>query len=114
MPRKRKDSVDQPGLLEARVSTAPCVPGIREKVKAWRDEGYKGVTDTTRLLLNHWFYNDHRLPNGRKFQYHYFQRGAAETLIYLYEVANIRRHKNLVQTFATQRDLRLLQYDEFA
>src|SRR5208282_5439786 len=70
--------------------------------------------DTTRLLLNHWFCNDHRLPSGGKFQYHYFQREAIETLIYLYEVAGIRRHKNLVETFATRRDLRLLQYDDFA
>ncbi len=114
MPRKKKNDVDQLGLLEARVSTAPCVPGIRDKMKAWRDGGYKGATDTTRLLLNHWFYNDHRLPNGCKFEYHYFQREAVETLIYLYEVATIRRHKNLVETFATRRDLRLLQYDEFA
>jgi type III restriction enzyme len=114
MPQKRRNDHDQLGLLEARVSTAPCVPGIRDKVKAWRDGGYKGATDTTRLLLNHWFYNDHRLPNGGKFKYHYFQREAVETLIYLYEVANIRRHKNLVEAFATRRDLRLLQYDEFA
>ena len=114
MPRKNKEAVDQPGLLEARVSTAPCVPGTREKVKAWRDGGYKGVTGTTRILLNHWFCTDHRLPTGGKFQYHYFQREAVETLIYLYEVANIRRHKALVETFATRRDLRLLQYDDFA
>src|ERR1035441_829333 len=114
MPRKKKDDAGQIGLLEARVSTAPCVPGIRDKVKAWRDGGYKCVTGTTRLLLNHWFCNDHRLPNGGKFQYHYFQREAVETLIYLYEVANIRRHKKLVETFATRRDLRLLQYDDFA
>jgi type III restriction enzyme len=114
MPPKKKNGVDQLALLEARVSTAPCVPGIREKVKAWREGGYKGVTDTTRILLNHWFCADHRLPNGLKFQYHYFQREAVETLIYLYEVANIRRHKNLVETFATRRDLRLLQYDDFA
>ncbi|MBU6409310.1 MAG: hypothetical protein KGR98_02880 [Verrucomicrobia bacterium] len=60
MPRKKKDDVDQPGLLDARVSTAPCVPGIRDKVKAWREGCYKGVTVTTRILLNHWFYTDHR------------------------------------------------------
>jgi type III restriction enzyme len=114
MPRKKKNDVDQLGLLEARVSTAPCVPGIREKVKAWRDGGYKGATDTTRLLLNYWFSTDHRLPNGRRFKYHYSQREAVETLIFLYEVANIRRHKKLVETFATRRDLRLLQYDDFA
>jgi type III restriction enzyme len=114
MPRKKHEDQGQIGLLEARGLTAPCVPGIRDKVKAWRDGGYKGVTGTTRILLNHWFCNDHRLPNGSKFQYHYFQREAIETLIYLYEVANIRRHKNLVETFATRRDLRLLQYDDFA
>jgi len=114
MARKRKQHADQLGLLEAHVATAPCVPAIREKVKAWRDGGYKGVTDTTRLLLNHWFSTDHRLPSGRKFAYHYFQREAVETLIYLFEVAQIRRHKNLVETFATRTDLRLLQYDDFA
>ena len=115
MARKRKQNdADQLGLLEARVATAPCVPGIREKVKAWREGGYKGVTDTTRILLNYWFHTDHRLPNGRKFAYHYFQREAVETLIYLYEVAKVRRHKSLVETFATRSDLRLLQYDDFA
>jgi type III restriction enzyme len=112
--RKGKQNPDQLGLLEARVATAPCVPAIREKVTAWRDGGYRGVTDTTRLLLNYWFKTDHRLASGGKFAYHYFQREAIETLIYLYEVAKVRRHKSLVETFATRSDLRLLQYDEFA
>jgi type III restriction enzyme len=99
MARKRKEDSDQLGLLDARVSTAPLVPGIRGKVKAWREGGYKGISDTTRILLNYWFYTDHRLPNGRKFAYHYFQREAVETLIYLYEVAKVRRDKGLVETF---------------
>ncbi len=114
MARKRKQDFDQLSLLEARVSTAPLVPGIREKLKAWRDGGYKGISDTTRILLNYWFHTDHRLPNGRKFTYHYFQQEAVETLIYLYEVAEIRRHKTLVETFATRSDVRLLRYDDFA
>ena len=115
MARKRKqNNADQLGLLEARVVTAPLVPGIREKIKAWREGGYNGISDTTRFLLNYWFYTDHRLPNGRKFAYHYFQREAVETLVYLYEVAKVRRHKNLVESFATRSDLRLLQYDDFA
>jgi type III restriction enzyme len=112
--RKRKQNPDQLGLLEARVSTAPCVPAIREKVNAWRDGGYKGVTGTSRILLNYWFHTDHKLRTGRKFAYHYFQREAVETLIYLFEVAGARRHKALVETFATRSDLRLLQYDDFA
>lgn len=114
MPRKRKRNVDQPDLLDAQVATAPCVPGIRDKVKVWRESAYKGVSDTTRILLNYWFYTDHRLSDGRTFKYHPFQREAIETLVYLYEVAKIRRHKSLVETFATRSDLRLLQYDDFA
>jgi type III restriction enzyme len=115
MARKRKQNdADQLGLLVARVATAPLVPGIREKVKTWREGGYKEISDTTRILLNYWFYTDHRLSNGRKFAYHYFQREAVETLIYLYEVAKVQRHKSLVETFATRSNLRLLQYDEFA
>ena len=100
MARKRKEDPDQLGLLDARVATAPLVPGIRAKVKAWREGGYTGISDTTRILLNYWFYTDHRLPSGGKFAYHYFQREAIETLIYLYEVAKVRRHKSLVETFA--------------
>jgi type III restriction enzyme len=114
MARKRSQDADQLGLLDARVATAPCVPAIRVKMKEWRDGGYKGVTNTTEILLNHWFRTDHRLSNGQKFSYHYFQREAVETLIYLYEVAKVRRHKNLVETFAARSDLRLLQYDDFA
>jgi type III restriction enzyme len=114
MARKRKQSPDQIDLLDARVATAPCVPAIREKVKTWRDAGCKGVSDTTRILLNYWFQTDHKLSDGRKFKYHPFQREAIETLIYLYEVAKVRRHKSLVEGFATRRDLLLLQYDDFA
>src|SRR6516165_8294547 len=114
MSRTRRQNADQLSLLEARVSTAPLVPGVREAVKAWRDGGYKGISETTRILLNYWFLTDHRQPDRRKFKYHYFQQEAIETLIYLYEVAEIRRHKGLVETFATRGDLRLLQYDDFA
>ena len=113
MARKRKQNAAQIDLLDARVATAPCVPGIREKVKAWREGGCKGISDTTGILLNYWFQTDHKLPDGRKFKYHPFQREAVETLIYLYEVAKVRRHKSLVETFATRSDLRLLQYDDF-
>jgi type III restriction enzyme len=114
MARKRKQNSAQADLLEAKVATAPCVPGIRDKVKGWREDGYKGVSDTTRILLNYWFYTDHKLPDGRRFKYHPFQREAIETLIYLYEVAEIRRHKSPVETFATCSELRLLQFDDFA
>jgi type III restriction enzyme len=127
MPRRKKTGPAQPGLLEARVMTAPCVPALRQAVNEWRTfelksgmrpawpkGGYQGVSETTRTLLAHWFYTDHRRPDGSRFAYHYFQQEAVETLIYLYEVARVRRHKDLVETFAGRCDLRLLQYDDFA
>ncbi len=49
-----------------------------------------------------------------KFAYHYSQQHAIETLIYLYEVAKVRRQKALIETFAGRPDLKLLQYDDFA
>ena len=60
MPRT-KAAPGQLNLLEAKTSTAPCVPAIKEAVNAWREGGYKGVTSTTKTLLNYWFKADHRL-----------------------------------------------------
>jgi type III restriction enzyme len=112
MARKRAQSAAP--LFEVKLTTAPCVPAIRDKVTAWRDADYPGVSDTTRRLLNHWFHTDHRLPGGRKFEYHYSQQYAVETLVYLYEVAQVRRQKSLVEAYANRQDLKLLQYDDFA
>ncbi len=118
MPRPKKVAPNggQLDLLEARTSTAPCVPAIRKAVAEWRDGGWKGITETTRTLMNHWFKTDHRLPNGRRFEYHKAQREAVETLIYLYEVAGIRRQKEMVEKYARAEDaakLSLLQFDDF-
>ena len=115
MPRRKQTPDEQLSLLEPQVKTAPCVPAIRKAVEDWRSKDYKGITDTTRVLLNYWFYTDHRLPNGRPFVYHDSQRRAIETLIYLYEVAEVRRHKSLIEKYAgANNNLRLLQYDDFA
>ena len=115
MPRRKQDPTLQPGLFTPSTRTAPCVPAIRQAVDDWRVAGYAGVTATTASLLNFWFRSDHRLPNGRPFAYHTSQRRAVETLIYLYEVAQVRRHKALVEQYAgLNPNLRLLQYDDFA
>jgi type III restriction enzyme len=113
--RKQAVSKGQTTFIEPTPKTAPCVPAIRRAVDEWRVKEYAGVSDTTRILLNFWFKADHRLPNGHKFAYHKSQQEAIETLIYLYEVACVRRHKNLVENYAGSiKDLRLLQYDDFA
>lgn len=116
MARKTKTNPAQTSFLEPMLKTAPCVPAIREAVRAWVAGGYKGATPTTRTLLNFWFKNDHRV-NGRPFKYHYFQREAMETLVYLYEVAGVRRFNELIAAYAPvglKDTLRLLQYDDFA
>lgn len=101
--------------IEEQLTTAACVPAIREAVKAWRAGGYKGITDTTRELLNFWFNNDHRLPDGQAFRFHAAQRNAIETLIYLYEVAKVRSRKELLAKYAfSTKGLRMPPYDDFA
>jgi len=115
--RRKKTNPAQMPLLELALKTAPCVPAIRQAVRDWAAGGYKGATPTTQTLLNYWFRTDHRLPNGNKFEYYYFQREAIETLVYLYEVAQKRRHKDLIETYAQTLpkggQLRLLQYDDY-
>ena len=75
---------------------------------------YKGATETTKTLFNYWFGTDHRRPDGHSFQYYYAQREALETLVWLYEVEQIRRHRDLVERFAKVPGIHVLQYDDFA
>src|SRR5258708_156842 len=119
MARKKKERAapSQVELLDitAKLRTGPCVPALREAVKAWRAGGYKGITDTTRLLLNHWFHTDHRLPTGRPFKYHHSQQEAVESLVFVWEYEKVRSRKALLERYATASpDLRLPPYDEFA
>ena len=82
---------------------------------AWRAGGYKGTTETTRLLLNHWFNTDHKLRNGRRFEYHSSHRQAVETLIFVWEFEKVRTRKGLLERYAQSlKDVRLPPYDDFA
>ncbi len=101
--------------ITSRLRTGPCVPALREAVKAWRAGGYKGVTDTTRILLNHWFYTDHKSPSGLPFKYHPSQQEAVETLIFVWEFEKVRTRKALLERYAQDlRNLRLPPNDDFA
>ncbi|MBI1815340.1 MAG: DEAD/DEAH box helicase family protein [Deltaproteobacteria bacterium] len=72
----------------------PLVYKVRHGVKAWRDTGYTGASDTTRALLYHWFKSDHLLPFAdgtlQPFRYFFAQREAVESAIWLYEVEEAR------------------------
>jgi type III restriction enzyme len=125
MVRAKRPPAAQGSLLDVRTRTAPTVPAIREKVREWVASGYKGAMPTSITLLNYWFKPEpgdfestgsHRLRDGRFFQYHKSQREAMETLVYLYEVAGVRSHKDLLEKFAPADvpNIRLLQYDDFA
>ncbi|MGQ0779469.1 MAG: DEAD/DEAH box helicase family protein [Pseudonocardiales bacterium] len=83
-------------------SVAPLVAGIREHVDAWRRANYPGSTTTSRRLLEHWFLDEHQTPEGQPFQYFFAQREAAETVIYLYEVARQRTLASMVAQFASR------------
>ncbi len=119
MPRKKKQAA-APGQAElldvtAKLRTGPCVPALREAVKAWKAGGYKGVTETTRILLNYWFHTDHRLPTGLPFKYHPSQQEAIETLVFVWEFEKVRTRKALLERYAQDlRNLRLPPYDAFA
>ena len=108
---------EQAGLFDLSpfLRTAPCVPSLRKLVAEWRKNGYEGITDTTRVLLNYWFFADHKLRNGQLFRYHDAQREAIETLIYVYEVAQVRNRKDLLEKYvSSDNEIRLPGYDEFA
>ena len=68
----------------------PLVYKVRQGVKAWRDSGYAGASDTTRALLSHWFTTEHVLVQADgtlvPFRYYFAQREAVESAIWLYEV----------------------------
>jgi type III restriction enzyme len=119
MARKKSQGVSptQTELLDitGRLKTAACVPALREAVKAWKVGGYKGITETTRLLLNHWFETDHKLPTGGPFKYHYAQQEAIETLIFVWESERVLRRKALLERYATvSPGLPLPPFDDFA
>src|SRR6266446_6913458 len=118
MPRRQKSANDdQPSLLDltAKLRSGACVPALREAVKSWKAGGRKGITDTTRILLNYWFEASHKTRTGGLFEYYDFQREAIETLIYVWEVEKVRTRKDLLERYAQNvTDLHLPPDDGFA
>ena len=79
----------------------PLVHKIREQVKAWRDDSYNGATETSKALLNWWFNTPHPIEAAdgtmSEFQYYFAQREALETIIYLYDVVQVRDKYDLMR-----------------
>jgi type III restriction enzyme len=79
----------------------PLVANIRKEIKAWRDSGYAGASDTSRALLSWWFGTDHLIEQGdgtqSQFRYYFAQREAVETVIWLYDVRGARDKFDLLR-----------------
>jgi type III restriction enzyme len=89
----------QLSMFEEEFVPLEMVNTIRERVKAWREKGYSGVTPVTRQLLNHW--NNPERERGLFF----CQREAAETLIWLVEASPAEK-----QGIAIPKDNDLTRY----
>ncbi len=75
-----------------RPSKTLLVNSIRAEVDAWRASGYsnpKGVSSTSKRLLEYWFDQDH-IQSDEIFHFRFAQREAVETTIYLFEVKKVR------------------------
>ena len=75
----------QKTLFEEEFIENELVNKIREKVKAWRERGYPGVTPITRQLLEHWQRPD------REIKLFFCQIEAAETIIWLVEAPDAEK-----------------------
>ncbi|HUC88912.1 MAG TPA: DEAD/DEAH box helicase family protein [Candidatus Paceibacterota bacterium] len=83
----------------------PLVAELRKKVKEWRDQNYKGASDTSIALLNWWFKEEHILADKDgttyNFRYYFAQREALETVVWLYEVAQVKDKYDLIRYNST-------------
>ena len=99
-PNRGEAAIIQPGR---RPSKCPLVRSIRAQVDGWRRGGYAGISNTSRMLLNYWFNTQHSIRdednNPIPFRYHWAQREAIETIIYLYELRRIRNVASLLNEF---------------
>ena len=85
-----------------RPSRLLLVPKIRAAVDTWREGGYEDASGVTRRLFEYWFEEDHEVPSfGVPFRYHFCQREAMETLVWLVEIVGQRDTMKLIQTHAT-------------
>jgi type III restriction enzyme len=79
----------------------PLVALIRESVALWRDADYAGASPTSRALLEWWFKTGHLTEQAdgslTQFRYYFAQREAVETVIWLYDVRNVRDKHDLMR-----------------
>jgi hypothetical protein len=84
-----------------RPSRLLLVSKIRMAVDAWRKRGYEGASEVASRLFEYWFDEDHEVPSfDVPFRYHFCQREAIETMVWLVEIAKQRDAVALVKKYA--------------
>ncbi len=90
----------QLSLLGSAMLLPPLVQKLREAVKTWRNDNYKGASETSKALLNWWFKTPHLQEQSdgttSEFQYYFAQREALETIVYLYDVIKVKDKYDLM------------------
>jgi len=80
---------------------APLVANVRQEVAAWRAAGYQGASDTSRALLQWWFETHHLIKQADaaqdEFRYHFAQREAVESVIWLHDARKARDKFDLLR-----------------
>ena len=86
---------------ERRPSKLLLIKKIREAVDQWREARYPGASEVTMRLFEYWFEEDHEVTGfSVPFRYHFCQREAIETLVYLIEVKGVTDTQPLIKAFA--------------
>ena len=79
----------------------PLVAHLRKRVSKWRANDYEGASQTSCALLKWWFERQHIMPtndgSASIFRYYFAQREAVETVIYLYEVVQVKDKYDLMR-----------------
>lgn len=98
-----------------RSSPLLLIEKLRKAVDAWRKDDYSGVSQVTRRLLEFWFEEDHNVSGfSVPFRYHFGQREAIETLIYVVEVLGQQDIQPTINQFGTVHGQDLLASQGFS
>ncbi len=86
------------GVKNNLLNELPLAAALEGEVKAWADQGWQGVTQTTYELLAYWFNRGEETDE----KFHDCQRRAIETIIYCHEVLGIETLKDAFERFAPE------------
>jgi len=98
-----KDESESAGwrvVPQRRPSPLLLPPMLRAEVDAWRAQGYPGASEVARRLFFYWFEEEHEVSGfNAPFRYHFCQREAIETLVWLVEIFGKPDTKTLIEKY---------------